>query len=108
MTEQIPSLNSEEAIALGSKLAIFISSMPIDDVAKQSLIDSTLLLSPEELVELVATLEVKYAESQVQDLKIKFEQDLLDIKNKFAEKRAKLNEETMSALADFENELDNL
>lgn len=108
MSEEKQPLEQEEAILLGKKLGIFISSMPVSDEAKQSMIDAALLLSDEELVELVATLEAKYGESQVQNLKEKFEQDLLDIKNKFAEKRAKLKEKTISAMADFEKELDNL
>lgn len=108
MSEEKQSLDQEEAILLGKKLGIFISSMPVSDEVKQSMIDAALLLNEEELIELVSTLEAKYGESQVQDLKEKFTQDMLDIKNKFAEKRAKLNQETLSAMADFEKELDSL
>lgn len=108
MPEQKNSIDQEEAKLLGTKLGIFIASMPVSDEAKQSLIDAALLLNEQELVELVTMLEVKYAEFETQDLNKKFEQDLLDIKNKFAAKRKALNQKTLVAMADLEKELDNL
>lgn len=106
--DQNISNEQSDAQILGAKLGLFISSMPIDDVAKASMVEAALLMNEEELVEFVSMLEVQYAEFKTQDLDEGLKKDLLEIKNKFAAKKEALNKQTLEAMADLESEFKNL
>lgn len=93
---------------MGSKLGLFISSMPIDDAAKASMVQAALLMNEEELTEFVSMLETKYAEFKTQGVKDELVENLRGVKEKFDTKRAALTNETLAEMADLEKELDNL
>ncbi|MCX6779668.1 MAG: hypothetical protein NT034_00620, partial [Candidatus Magasanikbacteria bacterium] len=102
MTDQNILNEQSDAQILGAKLGLFISSMPIDDAAKTSMIEAALLMNEEELVEFISMLEVKYAEFKTQDLDEGLKKDLIEVKNKFAAKKEALNKQTLEAMADLE------
>ena len=108
MTEQNLSNEVSDAELLGGKLGLFISSMPIDDEAKASMVKAALLMNEEELVEFVSMLETRYAEFQTQGLDKELERDLMALKEKFAAKKEALNKKTLDAIAEMENELNSL
>lgn len=100
--------DSQEMIQLGQKLALFISAMPIDDEAKAEMVRAALLMNETELAEFVTALEVKYADIKTQHVDEELKQGLAGIKEKYAAERKTLNDETLAAMADLENELDSL
>lgn len=108
MTDQNISNEQSDAQLLGAKLGLFISSMPIDDAAKASMVEAALLMNEEELVEFVSALEVQYAAFKTEGFKKELEQNLLGVKNKFDAKREALKKETLAEMSDLEKELDNL
>lgn len=108
MSDQNIMSDKTSAELLGSKLGLFISAIPANDEAKAAMVKAALLMTPEELVEFVALLEVKYGEFKTQDADKDFQADLEIIKDKFSAKKSALKEKTLSAMADLENELDSL
>lgn len=106
--DQNISNEQSDAQILGAKLGLFISSMPIDDAAKASMVEAALLMNEEELVQFVSMLETKYAEFKTQGLKDELAQNLRGVKEKFDAKRASLNKEALAEMANLEKELDNL
>ncbi len=108
MSDQKKSSDQSAAELLGQKLGLFISTMPVSDEVKASMVKAALLMDEGELVEFVSRLEVEYANFKTQDVDKEFEKDLAGIKNKFAAKKSALKTETQSALADLESELDSL
>lgn len=108
MSEQNIKSDKTNAELLGSKLGLFISAMPANDEAKAAMVKAALLMTPEELVEFVAMLEAKYADFQTQNVDKEFASEVSSIKAKFDKQKKSLSQQTLSALSDLENELENL
>jgi len=91
----------EAAKTQGKKLGWLISQLFSDDEERQAMLTMTEKMSLEQLDELIATLEQKYAEVQTKPIDEAYKQGIQEIEDDYQNKKEDLTKNTLNKLDDL-------
>ena len=89
----------------GAKLAVYISSLNLDNEAEEALLLLVPSMSLGQMIELTRVLENKYLEGKMEKLDQEFKKDVEKIQDKYKKNIKKVDDKAMSDLEELEKSL---